>query len=80
MIVKVLIPNVGMGTDEGTISRWLKREGDRVTEGETLVELEFAKAMQDVPAPATGILIRILLHEGHTAPVHTEIALIEAGA
>jgi len=77
MTTRVLIPKTGMGITEGTIARWLKAEGDPVTEGEIIVEIETAKAMEEVPAPVTGILARILLAEGETAEVHTEIALIE---
>jgi len=73
---KVLIPKAGMGTTEGTILKWLKVEGDTVTEGEVIVEIETAKAVQEVTAPVTGILVKILLPEGHTAEVYTEIALI----
>lgn len=77
MTRKVLIPKVGMGTTEATIAKWLKAEGDSVSEGEMIVELEMAKAAQEVPAPATGVLAKILLAEGQTAEVSTAIALIE---
>ena len=77
MKIKVLIPKEGMGTTEGTIVKWLKNEGDAVTEGEGLAEMEFAKSVQEIPAPATGVLSAILLAEGQTAEVHSEIAVIE---
>lgn len=77
MTTKVLIPKAGMGTTEGTISKWLKAEGDRVTEGEVIVEIETAKAVQEVEAPASGVLTKILLGEGQTAEVHAEIGVIE---
>lgn len=77
MSTKVVIPKAGMGTTEGTIARWLKMEGDTVTEGEVIVEIETAKAIEEVPAPTSGVLARILLAEGQTAEVHTEIAIIE---
>jgi pyruvate dehydrogenase E2 component (dihydrolipoamide acetyltransferase) len=77
MTVKVLIPKAGMGITEGTIAKWLKSEGDRVTEGEVIAEVETAKAVQEIPAPATGTLQKILLAEGEAAEVYTEIALIE---
>jgi pyruvate/2-oxoglutarate dehydrogenase complex dihydrolipoamide acyltransferase (E2) component len=66
-----------MGISEGTIARWLKQEGDAVAEGEIIVEIETAKALEEVPAPASGVLAKILLAEGETAEVHTEIGLIE---
>jgi pyruvate/2-oxoglutarate dehydrogenase complex dihydrolipoamide acyltransferase (E2) component len=74
---KVLIPKPGMGTTEGTIAKWLKSEGDTVTEGEVIVEIENAKAIEEVHAPITGVLTKILLEEGQTADVFTEIAIIE---
>lgn len=74
---KVLVPKVGMGTTEGTILKWLKAEGDAVSEGEAIAEIEFAKAVQEVPAPVTGVLVTILLPEGETAEVSSLIALIE---
>jgi len=75
---KVLIPKTGMGTTEGTIGKWLKAEGDSVTEGEVIAEIETAKAMLEVPAPVTGVLTRILVAEGQTAEVYAEIAEIQA--
>lgn len=77
MTTKVLIPKAGMGTVEATIAQWLKAEGDQVTEGEIIVEVETAKALEEIPAPVTGVLTKILVAEGETAEVHTEIAVIE---
>jgi pyruvate/2-oxoglutarate dehydrogenase complex dihydrolipoamide acyltransferase (E2) component len=79
MTTKVIIPKSGMGTTEGTLARWLKAEGDRVTQGEILCEIEVAKAVEEVPAPVSGVLKQILLAEGQTADVYTEIAVIEEG-
>ena len=77
MTTRVLIPKPGMGTTEGTIAKWLKNEGDHVTEGEVIVEIEMAKAVEEVPAPVTGVLTKILLPVGETAEVYTAIALID---
>jgi pyruvate/2-oxoglutarate dehydrogenase complex dihydrolipoamide acyltransferase (E2) component len=77
---EVIIPKAGMGTTEGTITEWLKAEGDRVVEGEVIVEVETAKAIEEIPAPVTGVLTKILLAEGETAEVHTPIAIIEEDA
>lgn len=79
MKTKVLIPKTGMGTTEGTIAKWLKAEGDAVVEGEVIVEVELAKAVEEVVAPVSGILEKILLAEGQTAEVHSEIAVINDG-
>jgi pyruvate/2-oxoglutarate dehydrogenase complex dihydrolipoamide acyltransferase (E2) component len=77
MITKVVLPKWGMGIDEGTVLRWLKAPGEPVTKGEPLVEIETAKATQEVESPASGILVRILLPAGQSAAVNTEIAVIE---
>ena len=71
------MPKWGMGIDEGTVLQWFKAEGDSITQGEILVEIETAKAVQEVEAPVSGILSKILLAEGETAEVRTELALIE---
>lgn len=77
MRTSVVLPKWGMGIEEGTVLRWLKREGEIVAQGEPLVEIETAKATQEVEAPAAGTLVKILLAEGQTAPVNTEIGVIE---
>jgi pyruvate dehydrogenase E2 component (dihydrolipoamide acetyltransferase) len=74
---KVLIPKSGMGIAEGTIAKWRKAEGDLVIEGEILVDIETAKAIEELPSPVSGVLTKILVREGETAEVYTEIALIE---
>lgn len=76
MSIPVILPQSGMGIDEGTVARWLKAEGDEVKQGEVIVEVESAKAMQEVEAPASGILTRILVKEGETTPVNTSLAEI----
>jgi len=77
MSTSVVLPKWGMGIEEGTVLRWLKREGEPVTQGEPLVEIETAKATQEVEAPASGTLVKILLPEGQSAAVNTAIAVIE---
>ena len=77
MSIKVIIPKAGMGTTEGTISEWHKKEGDPVEKGELLVEVETAKAVQEIEAPVSGVLKKIFLDEGETGDIYTEIAEIE---
>jgi pyruvate/2-oxoglutarate dehydrogenase complex dihydrolipoamide acyltransferase (E2) component len=77
MATKVNLPKWGMGLEEGTVIHWLKAEGERVEKDEPIVEIETAKATQEVTAPASGILVEILLDEGETAAVNTAIAVIE---
>jgi pyruvate/2-oxoglutarate dehydrogenase complex dihydrolipoamide acyltransferase (E2) component len=74
---KVNLPKWGMGIEEATVLKWLKAVGEEVRKGEPLVEIETAKATQEVEAPVSGRLIEILLLEGQTAAVNTEIALID---
>ncbi|HBY95375.1 MAG: 2-oxo acid dehydrogenase subunit E2 [Ardenticatenaceae bacterium] len=78
MATEVRLPQWGMGMQEGTVGRWLKREGDAVQEGEDLVEVEAAKVNEVMPAPASGVLGRILVPEGTTVPVRELLALIVA--
>jgi pyruvate dehydrogenase E2 component (dihydrolipoamide acetyltransferase) len=73
---EVLLPKLGLTQEEGTIVRWLKREGGRVTKGEPLFEVMTDKATLEVEAPASGVLLRILVPEGGAAPVAAAIALI----
>jgi pyruvate/2-oxoglutarate dehydrogenase complex dihydrolipoamide acyltransferase (E2) component len=80
MTTKVNLPKWGMGIEEGTVSRWLKAPGDEVRKGEPLVEIETAKATQEVEAPVSGRLSKILLRQGETAAVNTAIAEIEEGS
>jgi pyruvate dehydrogenase E2 component (dihydrolipoamide acetyltransferase) len=79
MISKVVLSPSGMGIEEGTVARWLKTVGDPVAEGEIIVEVETAKAVQEIEAPASGVVSAILVQEGETVPVGTEIAEIEEG-
>ena len=77
MTVRVNFPKSGMGIEEGTVARWLKKAGDPIQQGEVIVEIETAKAIQEVQAPASGKLVEILLAEGETGAVNSTIALIE---
>lgn len=77
MTTTVVLPKSGMGIDEGTVSRWLKSEGETVKQGEPLVEIETAKALQEVEAPVSGKLVKVLLAQGESAAVNSVIALIE---
>lgn len=76
MSIALKIPKSGMGIAEGTIEKWHKAEGDAITKGEILVEIETAKAIEEVESPVTGLLEKILLAEGESAEVETSIALL----
>ena len=70
------MPKYGLQQDEGTVVRWLKQEGDAVTEGELLCEVETDKALFDLEAPGSGILREILCADGETVPVLSDIAIL----
>jgi len=84
MPTEVVLPRLGLTQEDGTVVRWLKAEGSRVAKGEPLFEVMTDKATLEVEAPASGVLLRILVAEGGTVPVATPIAVIgepgEAGA
>lgn len=76
MATTVIMPKLGLTMTEGTIERWLKKEGDRVQKGEPLVEIITEKINFQYESPASGILRKILCHEGEVVPVATPIAII----
>ncbi|HET9000489.1 MAG TPA: dihydrolipoamide acetyltransferase family protein [bacterium] len=76
MPTEVVLPRLGLTQDEGTVVRWLKPEGSRVAKGEPLFEVMTDKATLEIEAPASGVLLKILVPEGGTVAVATPIALI----
>ncbi|MEZ5824787.1 MAG: lipoyl domain-containing protein [Geminicoccaceae bacterium] len=76
-VVKVLLPQWGMGMSEGTIVSWLKGVGDRVAEDDPLAEVEAEKVTEELTAPASGTISQILVEAGETVAVRTAVALIE---
>jgi pyruvate/2-oxoglutarate dehydrogenase complex dihydrolipoamide acyltransferase (E2) component len=77
MPIEVLLPQRGMGMSEATIVRWHKAEGERVQEGEILVEVESSKVTEEIAAPASGSVSRILFAEGDQAEPGSILAIIE---
>ena len=78
MPTNVLLPQWGMNMQDGVLLKWLKREGELVEEGEPLVEIETAKILSELEAPASGVLASILVSEGQTVDVGTVLAVITA--
>jgi pyruvate dehydrogenase E2 component (dihydrolipoamide acetyltransferase) len=76
MPVSVTMPQLGESVTEGTVTRWLKQEGERVQADEPLLEVSTDKVDTEIPAPATGVLHRIVVHEDETAEVGSELAVI----
>jgi 2-oxoglutarate dehydrogenase E2 component (dihydrolipoamide succinyltransferase) len=79
MAMEIKVPSVGESVTEGTLSRWLKKDGEPVDADEPVFELETEKATQEVPAPASGVL-RILVPEGQTIAIGAVVGRIEAAA
>ena len=76
MATKVLVPLLGEGVEEVTVTKWLKKEGDSVSELEPLLEVNTDKVDTEIPAPISGTLLKILAEEGVPAKVGTVLALI----
>jgi pyruvate dehydrogenase E2 component (dihydrolipoamide acetyltransferase) len=76
MATSVIMPALGMGQETGTLITWLKHEGDTVTAGEPLMEVETDKAVVEVEATASGILAGVRIEEGEIVPVGEVIAMI----
>src|SRR5512132_2334062 len=74
------MPQMGESIAEGTLSKWLKKDGDEVKRDEPLFEISTDKVDAEIPAPAAGILAEIKVQEGQTVPVQTIVALIETDA
>ncbi|MBL8163137.1 MAG: 2-oxo acid dehydrogenase subunit E2 [Anaerolineae bacterium] len=80
MATQVMMPQLGESVVEGTVSRWLKREGETINEYEPLLEVSTDKVDTEVPAPATGVLLKVYVQAGQTVARGTLLALIgEAG-
>jgi pyruvate/2-oxoglutarate dehydrogenase complex dihydrolipoamide acyltransferase (E2) component len=77
MAVEILMPELGESVHEGTVSRWLKKEGDFVKEDEPVVEIMTDKVNTELGAPASGILSKILIPEGGQVEVFKAMGVIE---
>jgi 2-oxoglutarate decarboxylase len=78
--VQVVLPEMGESVTEGSIVEWLKREGEWIDRGETLVEVTTEKVDVEVPSPASGLVRKLLVKEGASVPVGTPIAEIDTAA
>ena len=80
-MAEIAMPKMGDGMEEGTITAWIKHEGDFVKEGDVIAEVETDKANVEITSYETGSLSKIVVKEGETVPVGTTIAIIgEASA
>ncbi|MDX3669626.1 biotin/lipoyl-containing protein, partial [Streptomyces europaeiscabiei] len=79
MAVSVTLPALGESVTEGTVTRWLKAEGERVEADEPLLEVSTDKVDTEIPSPVAGILASIKVAEDETVEVGAELALIDDG-
>ena len=79
--IDVVIPQMGVSVSEGTITKWLKQEGEQIAADEPLLEISTDKVDTEVPSPGEGVVQQILVQEGETVEVGTKLAVIApAGA
>ncbi|MDX6490699.1 MAG: hypothetical protein QOD43_944, partial [Gaiellaceae bacterium] len=74
--IDVVMPQMGVSVSEGTITKWLKQEGEKIAADESLLEISTDKVDTEVPSPGEGIVQQILVQEGETVEVGTKLAVI----
>ena len=74
--IDVVMPQMGVSVSEGTITKWLKQEGEQVEADEPLLEISTDKVDTEVPSPASGTVTQILVQEGETVDVGSKLAQI----
>jgi 2-oxoglutarate dehydrogenase E2 component (dihydrolipoamide succinyltransferase) len=79
MLIDVTVPQLGESVTEGTITKWLVKEGDVVQKDQSIAEIATDKADSELPAPAGGRVAKLLAKEGDVVPVRTVIAQLEEG-
>src|SRR5262245_62172383 len=75
----VIMPQMGESIAEGTITKWIKKVGDKVQRDEPLFEISTDKVDAEIPAPASGVLQEIRFEPGTTVPINTVVAIIGEG-
>src|SRR5580700_4744367 len=78
MAVDIVMPQMGESIFEGTITKWLKKPGDKVERDEPLFEISTDKVDAEIPSPSAGVLKEIKVGEGQTVPIQTVVAVIDA--
>src|ERR1700723_339107 len=74
----VIMPQMGESIFEGTITKWLKKPGNKIERGEPLFEISTDKVDAEIPSPSAGVLKEIKVNEGQTVPIQTVVAVIDA--
>jgi pyruvate dehydrogenase E2 component (dihydrolipoamide acetyltransferase) len=80
MATDVVMPQMGESIFEGTITKWLKKPGDKVERDEPLFEISTDKVDAEIPSPSAGVLKEIKIPEGQTVPIQTVVAVIDGAA
>src|SRR5882757_531492 len=78
MAVDIVMPQMGESIFEGTITKWLKKPGDKVERDEPLFEISTDKVDAEIPSPSAGVLKEIKVGEGKTVPIQTTVGVIDA--
>src|ERR1700684_2765603 len=78
MAVDIVMPQMGESIFEGTITKWLKKPGDKVERDEPLFEISTDKVDAEIPAPAAALLREIKVAKGKTVPIQTVVPVIDA--
>ena len=76
MATDVVMPQMGESIAEGTVSRWIKKVGEKVERDEPLLEISTDKVDAEIPSPVAGTVAEILVQEGQTVPVNSVVARI----
>ncbi|HEY5058108.1 MAG TPA: biotin/lipoyl-containing protein, partial [Gaiellaceae bacterium] len=71
--VDVVMPQMGVSVSEGTVTKWLKQEGEQIEADESLLEISTDKVDTEVPSPASGTVMQIFVQEGETVAVGTKL-------
>ncbi|MFM2144541.1 MAG: hypothetical protein RI899_329, partial [Actinomycetota bacterium] len=80
MTFRLTMPALGESVTEGTVTRWLKAEGDQIAVDEPLLEVSTDKVDTEIPSPVAGILQKIVVAVDQTVAVGADLAIIEDGA
>ena len=78
-MIDVVMPQMGESIVEGTLTKWLKKAGDKVEQDEPLFEISTDKVDTEIPAPTAGTLSEVLVQEGATVAINTIVARIDEG-
>ncbi len=74
MATQVIMPQLGESVVEGTVAQWFKHEGEKIDEFESLLEVDTDKVNSEIPSPAAGVVLKIVVPEGQTVPAGTVLA------